>query len=238
VLDGGAGSDTADYRDKTAAVVVTLDGANNASVKVGGVSEDTIRKMENVYGGSGADVLAGDSAANVLRGGGGADTLDGGDGVDMADYREKTTAVVVTLSGATSARVTVGGVAEDTIRNIENIYSGSGADTLTGDDLGNVLSGGGGNDVLAGAGGADRLIGGSGSDIFVFSSGFGQDIITDFSSSDKLRIDHAIFANWTTLLSHAQQVGTDTVITASAGNTITLQNLAVSSLTASQVEFV
>ena len=35
--------------------------------------------------------------------------------------------------------MTVGGVAEDTIRNIENVNGGSGNDTLTGDGLANVL---------------------------------------------------------------------------------------------------
>ena len=248
MLDGGAGVDTADYSDKTASVVVTLNGATDATVTVGGVAEDTIRNIENVTGGSGDDTLTGDDLRNtllvsgggndMLKGGGGDDTLDGGAGVDTADYSDKTASVAVTLNGATNATVTVGGAVEDTIRNIENVYSGSPDDTLTGDGLANVLYGGGGNDILTGAGGADRLLGGSGSDIFVFTLGFGQDTVTDFSPSDMLRIDHAIFANWTTLLNDAQQVGTSTVITASAGNTITLQNVAISSLNASQVEFV
>ncbi|ATQ70597.1 calcium-binding protein [Methylosinus trichosporium] len=238
VLDGGAGVDTADYRDKTASVAVTLNGATNASVKVGGVAEDTIRNIENIYGGSGADTLIGDGSSNLLRGGAGADVLDGGAGVDTADYSDKTSSVAVTLNGATNATVMVGGVVEDTVRNIENVTGGAGADTLVGDSSANLLSGGGGDDVLTGAGGADRLTGGSGSDTFVFAPAFGQDIITDFSSTDRLRIDDTIFANWSALSSHAQQVGTDTVITASVGNTITLQNVTISSLTASQMEFV
>ena len=56
--------------------------------------------------------------------------------------------------------MTVGGVAEDTIKNIENVYGGSGADTLTGDGLANVLYGGSGNDLLKGGAGADTLNGG------------------------------------------------------------------------------
>ena len=96
---------------------------------VGGVAEDTIRNIENVIGGSGNDTLTGDGLANalfgnggndILKGGGGNDVLDGGTGIDRADYSDKTAAVSVTLNGATNATVKVGGVAEDTIRNIEN----------------------------------------------------------------------------------------------------------------------
>jgi Ca2+-binding RTX toxin-like protein len=163
-LDGGAGTDWADYSEKTTAIVVTLKGAVDVVVKVGGAAEDTIRNIECIAGGSAADTLTGDDLANLFRGGAGVDTLDGGAGVDWADYREKTSAVAVTLNGATSATVKVGGVAEDNIRNIESIYGGSAADLLLGDWLSNQLSGGAGNDLLKGGAGADALDGGAGSD--------------------------------------------------------------------------
>jgi len=189
VLDGGTGVDTALYTDKTGAVVVTLNGATNVTVTVGGVAEDTIRNIENVTGGSGADTLTGDGLANGLNGGAGSDTLrglagndvltgglgkdvlDGGAGLDAAVYSDKAGAVVVALKGATNATVTVSGVAEDTIRNIENITGGSGADTLTGDGLANVLNGGAGKDIIRGGGGADTLIGGRGNDFLNGNSG-------------------------------------------------------------------
>ena len=154
-LDGGTGVDTVDYGDKTTSVVVTLNGASATSVTVGGVAEDTLRNIENVIGGSGNDTLIGDGLANtlvggagndVLRGGAGKDVLDGGAGVDTADYGDKTISVVVTLNGATNSSVTVGGVAEETLRNIENVIGGSGNDTLIGDGLANTLVGGAGND--------------------------------------------------------------------------------------------
>ncbi|MBY6241567.1 hypothetical protein K3F48_10295 [Methylosinus sp. Sm6] len=174
-------------------------------------------------------MLSGGFGNDVLRGGGGKDVLDGYIGVDTADYSDKTASVVLTLNGAADAVVTVGGVAEDTIRSIENVTGGSGADTLVGDGKANTLLGGGGDDTLTGAGGAD---------IFVFAPAFGRDVVTDFTSSDTLRIDHTIFADWTTLLSHAQQVGADTVITSSATQTITLDNFSLAALTASQIQFV
>ncbi|RVI72515.1 calcium-binding protein, partial [Sinorhizobium meliloti] len=187
VLDGGAGNDTADYTDKTTSVVVTLAGATLATVFVNGIAEDTISNFENVYGGSANDVLTGDDRANILRGeagddilnggadddllsgGAGNDTADGGTGIDTFDLREKTSSVVVQLSGANAATVFVGGVAEDTIRNVENIVGGTADDTLGGDAAANKLSGARGNDWLKGGGGADTLDGGEDSDTADYS---------------------------------------------------------------------
>ncbi|WKL25558.1 calcium-binding protein (plasmid) [Sinorhizobium meliloti] len=117
-IDGGAGVDTADYREKTGSVEVALSGASDSFVFVGGVVEDTIRNIENVFGGKGNDTLTGDGLANTLNGndgkdlltgGGGADILDGGAASDTASYRDKTASVSVTLDGATYTTVTVGG---------------------------------------------------------------------------------------------------------------------------------
>ena len=163
-LDGGAGIDRADYGDKTASVSVTLNGATAVSVLVGGVAEDTLLNIENVTGGAGADALTGDALANVFRGGLGRDRLDGGAGIDTADYGDKTAAVSVTLNGSTAVSVRVGGVAEDTLLNVENVTGGAGNDGLRGDGLANILLGGGGADRLCGGLGRDRLDGGAGID--------------------------------------------------------------------------
>ncbi|HEX9955586.1 MAG TPA: M10 family metallopeptidase C-terminal domain-containing protein, partial [Allosphingosinicella sp.] len=86
---------------------------------------------------------------------------------------------------------------------IENATSGSGNDTLTGNDADNRLSagagndtllGGAGNDVLIGGGGTDTLTGGAGKDTFFFAAGdsgigFARDSITDFErGTDKIEI--------------------------------------------------
>ena len=114
-----------------------------------------IRNIENVIGGTGNDTLTGDGNANSLKGndgddllsggdgddtltgGNGLDTLDGQGGADTADFSDKTVSVVVALNGANDATVSIGGVAEDTLRNIENLIGGSGDDTLTGDAANN-----------------------------------------------------------------------------------------------------
>jgi hypothetical protein len=60
-------------------------------------------------------------------------------------------------------------VAEDTIRNIENLIGGSGDDHFIGDAAANMLSGNAGDDLLEGGAGNDTLIGGFGVDTAVFS---------------------------------------------------------------------
>ena len=85
---------------------------------------------------------------------------------------------------------------------IENARTGSGNDTLIGNDAANRLESGAGNDRLEGQGGDDVLVGGSGkdtltggvgADVFLFTAlddsavGLGRDVITDFAKgSDRI----------------------------------------------------
>jgi Ca2+-binding RTX toxin-like protein len=178
-MNGGDGVDTADYSYLAAAngINLTLDGTNAVSVSVSGLLDDrdSLRNVENVFGGAGDDTITGDAADNILRGGLGKDALDGGSGVDTADYSYITSSasgVSVTLTGSMSANVSVGGVAEDSLKNIENITGGAGNDTLTGDARDNILFGGAGNDTLSGGLGNDKLAGGDGNDLFVGNDDF------------------------------------------------------------------
>jgi len=231
VLDGGAGIDTAGYGEKTASIVVTLT-AGDAIVTVGGVAEDTLRNIENVTGGGGADTLTGNALANqllgsngddLLKGGLGADILDGGAGIDTADYTDKTAAVVVTLAGAANAQVTVGGLAEDTLRNIENLIGGTAADSLTGDSLANrlfgrqgadTLSGGGGADFLDGGGGADLMKGGAGDDVFIVDNA--ADVVTEFAGEGSDRVESVL--SWTLSANVETLVLTGSAIVNGTGN--------------------
>jgi Ca2+-binding RTX toxin-like protein len=67
--------------------------------------------------------------------------------------------------------------------DIENAVTGSGNDTITGNDLDNRLNSGGGNDTVNGAGGDDTIIGGAGRDTLI--GGSGNDRIY-FDASDDL----------------------------------------------------
>lgn len=183
-LDGRAGLDVADYSFMNSALKVTL--KSTATITVAG---DTLISIEGIFGGSKGDTLKGDGKANLFRGGGGKDTMDGAGGIDTADYSDKAKAVIVTLDGSRQVTVKVGGKAEDTIRNFENVTGGSKGDRLAGDSKANMLDGGLGKDVLTGGGGKDK---------FVFSTALSKsnvDTITDFKhGQDKLALDDAIFA--------------------------------------------
>src|SRR5438445_8773897 len=96
-----------------------------------------------------------------------------------------------------------------------------------------AINGTTGTDVLFGGTGNDLLTGGAGSDTFVISKGYGSDTITDFQAGiggDVLRVQNYGFATFAKFLAAAAQVGSDTIVTLSSSETLTLQNVALSAL--------
>lgn len=132
------------------------------------------------------DVLYGYDGNDTLRGGSGNDKLDGGSGDhDRASYENSSQAIQATLNRGEWADVLQGGVAQDRIRNVEDLAGGSGNDILTGDKKANKLLGNGGDDVLTGAGGNDTLNGGSGNDLL--NGGKGDDKLEGGGGNDTLK---------------------------------------------------
>lgn len=137
------------------------------------------------------DSLSGAEGDDWLQGFGGNDTLDGGDGSDTVEYSEKAGSVTVTLKDVGEASVLINGVAEDTVRNIENVIGGSGQNKLTGNASSNVFVGDdaydvlvtlGGNDTAFGEGDNDYLYMGAGDDVAV--GGAGIDVMLLEAGSD------------------------------------------------------
>jgi T1SS-143 domain-containing protein len=125
-LDGGANTDTLSYAASSLAVNVNL---GTGAVSGGDAAGDTIANFENLIGSSFGDSLTGSSGSNTLDGGLGNDTLTGGAGTDSLIVGGGNDIVVVNAvvgTSSDSARVTVGGNANDT-----------GQDTVTGFDLAN-----------------------------------------------------------------------------------------------------
>ena len=60
--------------------------------------------------------------------------------------------------------------------------------SITGNKLMNKIIGGDGNDTLIGGKGNDTLTGGEGADVFVYNKGDGLDVITDYTSDDKISL--------------------------------------------------
>ncbi len=139
----------------------------------------------NATGNAIANVLVGTSGNNVIIGNGGDDTIfagagndaiDGGSGSDTVDYASDTSGITVSFANASAVGA---GIGTDSVVNVENINSGSGADVLSGSDAANIFHAGagndslttfGGNDVLDGGAGADTMFGGSGNDTYYVDS--------------------------------------------------------------------
>ena len=117
VLDGGMGSDTADYSGSNAAVTVNLDTGLGSG---GHAQADTLISIERVNGSIHDDHLTGDASGNILSGNAGDDTLHGGASYDILFGGEGDD----TLHGGTSSDTLFGGEGDDTL------YGGNGPDVF------------------------------------------------------------------------------------------------------------
>ena len=126
-------------------------------------AETTTRTGNTVYGfNSNADRSVYDFSVNkhpVLA------IWDSG-GIDTLDLSGFSTASVISLIPGTFSNCDAMTSNIAIARNcwIENATGGSGNDTITGNDLANILIGNGGNDTITGGLGNDTLIGGAGAD--------------------------------------------------------------------------
>lgn len=192
-----------------ATVTITITGNSiPGDTQCGGDHNDVLT------GGGGNDLLMGGNGKDTLTGGGGADTLAGGNGKDLI------------LGGDGNDRLIGGG------------YSDCPCEHGHDDDYGDK-DGGDAPDTLNGGAGDDTLTGGHGPDRFVFDYGFGHDVITDFDPhTDKIVVDHNMWASFADVTAHATQVGADVVLTSDFGGyTITLQNVKIASLFSSDFSF-
>jgi Ca2+-binding RTX toxin-like protein len=112
------------------------------------------------------------------------------------------------------------------------------ATVLDGHLGGQTLTAAGGPTVLMG-GPSDTLTGGAGADTFVFPASFGSNTVKNFTpGSDALQFSQAMFADVAAVLSDAHQVGSNVVITHDPQNVVTLQNLQINNLHASDIHIV
>jgi Ca2+-binding RTX toxin-like protein len=182
-----------------------------------------------IVGGAGSDTLQGEGGNDTLDGGAGVDTMTGGVGSDL--YRVDDAGDVVTeLAGEGTDTVHATAASYTLAANVEGLrFIGTGAFTGMGNDLANVLIGGGGSDTLNGGLGNDLLIGGNGADLFVFGPGFGNDRVQDFDADptggdqdlldiSALGVTAATFDGSVTIA----DLGIDTSVAISGGGSIVL----------------
>ncbi len=203
------------------------------SVRVTNVSEPG----KTINGTNRNDTLSGGPGDDKINGKDGDDRLSGNDGND-------------TISGGDDDDQLFGGRGHDTLNGDEDddrLFGDKGNDKLAGGDDDDDLFGGEGNDKLDGGKddddlnggvGNDLLTGGRGRDDFFFGPGFGRDVVTDFDDDDDRIVFDDLFGSFQAVKAASKQVGDDTVIRLDANNTITLEDVRLSSLHASDFLFV
>jgi len=228
----------------------------------GSLGDDSItgNELDNeLYGSEGNDFIWGVDGYNTMDGGSGDDhivsghgndIIEGGEGNDTVEYWWSTSGVTVNLTTGTAY-----GDGDDTLSGIENVSGSSYDDSLTGNeddnhiygDLGDdalyglagndYLNAGDGSDLLNGGAGDDYLVGGDGSDVFRFDPSFGHDTIEDFSIGDIIEFASSVFADFGDVLGAATEVDGNTIIAFDSDNSVTLQNVALASLSADEFRF-
>jgi Ca2+-binding RTX toxin-like protein len=138
ILSGNGGNDV-------------ISGLGGDDSEFGGQGTDTVSGGEGrdfVGGGTDNDILNGDNGDDDITGNSGSDLFNGGGGVDTADYSGDFNNLVITLDnqandGAQNELDNVGPAGD-----VENIQSGSGDDSISGNAAVNFLSANGGNDQV------------------------------------------------------------------------------------------
>lgn len=207
---------------------------------------------DELYGGNGHDIASfgtvadeNDYVLNQSRDSVGA-TYDTGIYADLSVYVsglnraysiDATQAATYRANDAFAQDVAATGGVMAYLSEIEGLYGSDYDDVLLGDGTDNTLMGAAGADVLNGQAGVDhidggagndKLSGGNGGDTFAFSSGFGIDTITDFSTDDELLFEGLTSAEKSALINALS--GSGTQIQLDSTNKITLEGFDISGL--------
>jgi Ca2+-binding RTX toxin-like protein len=221
----------------------TLNGGSTWDSLIGGTGADT------VYGGGGNDWIRGEDGNDTLYGQddkdrmfgeAGNDTLDGGTGNDILTGGTGDDTYMVdstgdqTIENASEGTDTVQASINHTLAaNIENLtLTGTSDIDGTGNALDNTITGNDGNNALSGGGGIDILTGGTGQDRFVFTAGFGNDTVTDFTNgADTLDFSAYGYSTYDDILANISfaDVSGNAVLTI-GGDSVTLTGVSASSL--------
>lgn len=198
-----------------------------------------------LFGRDGDDKLLGSNGNDIMWGGRGSDQLIGGAGYDEVRYTDSTKGLTVDLMTGANTWIATG----DTFSSVEGVFGSVyddslhgnyGANRLTGFFGNDILSGRGGNDVLVGADGNDMMWGGAGNDTFLFDDGHDADVIMDFdaTSGDKINLVlYSTVSSYSDLAGDITAIGSNVVIRLDGGDQITLKNVLLENIEASDFVF-
>ena len=170
---GESGTDTVDLSG-VASSSVNVD-LQTGFLSKGGDGTDTISGFENAIGSSGNNTVLGTTTANTLKASLGFDHFDGRGGIDTFDASEITLDLVGQLGIAINS---LDSELYTTLSQVENVTTGSGDDSVFGDDFANIIRTNAGDDLLYGGVGNDELHGGSGVDTMKLTGDRANYVIT------------------------------------------------------------
>ena len=206
----------------------------NANVALGN-GNDTITAGTGslVFAGNGGDaVTAGANSTIALGNGNNTITEGAGSSVSAGNGNDTVTA------GADSTIILGNGNNTITEGAGSSVFAGNGNDTVTAGANSTITLGNGNDTVFAGM--SDMFSFGNGHDTVAFSAAtpdaLGAQTISGFNAQhDQIDFNPALFANFAAVLHDATQRGANTIITAAPGDSVTLLNVAMTSLTANNV---
>ena len=262
LMIGGAGNDTYVVDNRNDRIVEQVQGGTD-TLRSSALSYKLAPQLENgvllaggraLTGNDRANMLVGNATDNRLDGGAGADILRGGAGDDLYVVDRSSDRILEASGGgrdlvhSAAAAYTLASQVEDgrLLAGGQSLTGNGLANTLTGNAAANRIDGAGGHDVIQSGGGADRLTGGTGQDtltggggpdVFVFATGDGRDVITDFAARgaghDILDLRGLItVTSFADLVANHLSEGAGDVTLRAGGDTITLQGVQLEDLSA------
>ncbi len=196
-LYGGDGNDRAYGSDGTDALYGEdgndrLEGGDMTDLLYGGEGSDTLLGQDGddllngnddhdrLLGGEGADTLNGGDGNDTLDGGFGLDVMNGGAGFDRVSYLYSSEDWTINLAAGTAGF----GAGDETLSNVEGVWTGAGNDTVTLAANGNWVQTGAGDDLIIHAEGGNTVDGGTGFDRYSYAP-----------ATDGVRVDLRLIGN-------------------------------------------
>ena len=226
-LTGGSGADVFVYSSGGGKDVITDYTAGQDKIKITGakISKSSVSGNDviltvgsgsiNVKNGKGKKLSLYNNATSLTN------TVIGSSSTSTSSgSTSTTTSTTLTVTNSTKSPVT----ASSKIKTI-NASTRTTAVKITGNTLANSIVGGKGADTLTGGKGNDTLKGGSGSDVFIYKSGDGNDVITDYTASDKISITGGTYTRLTVGNDVKIKVGSGSILLKNSKNkSVTINN--------------